>query len=120
MSKSISDSAQDAKLNKVGTATAQHACSGDPTDRTEVLAQSLATVAPTFGAIGSPGGGTQRQLPVDQQAGVTVDSTGTAAVFALIDGTELLAKTDLAAPTPVTAATSVTFGAWNVNGLDPV
>ena len=118
MAKFTADSVSDAALNKVATATQYLVCSGDPPDRTDALAQALATVVPTF--TGPSDAVSGRQTTVDQKSGVTVDVTGTAATVCLIDGIELLDKTDLASPLLITATNTITINAWNHTIPDPV
>ena len=119
MTASYASSVLDAALAKVATGTHVHACTGTPTDRAAVLASSLANVAVdsgdfTIGA-GAPDG---RAVTVAAQADVAVTATGTPAHYAVIDGTELLALTEVDPATPgftvgsESSFPAVTFGIY--------
>jgi len=112
MSKLTDDSVMDAALAVLQTANDYHICSGNPLDRADVLANSLANVAPTF--IGPADGSISgRRITVETKSGVSVTASGTAATACLIDGTTLLDKTDLAATQAVTIGNEITIQAWD-------
>ena len=96
MGKSVSNDVLDAALDKVATGVLLVACSAEPTTRIEaVTTYALADISLTPGdgngdftvANGDTNG---RKVTVAQQAGVTVDTSGTATHVAIVDGTTLL------------------------------
>lgn len=109
MTAMFDSSVQDAALDKIATATALHICTGSPDSRATVLSSSLATVAVVSGdftkAAGSVDG---RKVTVAAKAGVAVTSSGTPASYCLIDGTALLARTDVDAASPSLTVGSTT------------
>lgn len=119
MTKLLADSTLDAAANDVATATVFHICSGDPADRAGAISASLATGTPTF--TGPVNGDTSgRKITIDAKSGITIDVSGTAAHFCLIDATELLLKT----PTNSVVLTAgggntVSFSAFDVEFADP-
>ena len=118
MSKLTDDSVMDAALAVVQTSNDYHICFGDPSNRAEVIANSLANVAPTFTGPAN-GDVSGRKITVDSKSGVTVNATGTAAVACLISGTLLLDKTDLSATQLITAGNTITIQAWDHEIADP-
>ncbi len=102
-------SVQDAALDKIATATALHICSGTPATRATVLSSSLATVAVASGDFTKAAGNVDgRKVTVAAKAGVAVTTSGTAASYCLIDGTTLLARTDVNASSPALTQGSTT------------
>lgn len=102
-------SVQDAALDKIATATALHICSGTPTTRAAVLTNSLATVTVSSGDFTKAAGNVDgRKVTVAAKAGVAVTASGTAASYCLIDGTTLLARTDVDAASPALTSGSTT------------
>lgn len=94
-------SVQDAALDKIATATALHICTGTPATRAAVLSSSLATVAVASGDFTKAAGNVDgRKVTVAAKSGVNVTTTGTAAHYCLIDGTTLLARTEVNASSP--------------------
>ena len=93
----IADSAKDAALNIIRTATALHFCSAEPgTFAAATGALSLGSVTvPPMAAPGdrAPNG---RKVTVPAIAGGTIDQAGTARHWALVSATELLAVGPLA------------------------
>lgn len=102
------DAVLDAALARISTATALHITSGTPTTRSAVLSASLATVALTAGSFtlanGTPDG---RRVTVAAQNDVPVTTAGTATHYCLIDGTTLIARTEVNAASPALTAGSV-------------
>lgn len=101
MPAAVDVSVADAYLDKISTGTALHVCSGTPATRTQVISQSLATVALTSAdftkGAGSPDG---RRVTVAAKAGVPVTVTGTPLHYAVIDATVMLARTEVNAASP--------------------
>lgn len=102
-------SVQDAALDKIATATVLHICSGSPATRATVLSSSLANVAVSSGDFTKAAGNVDgRKVTVAAKSGVTVTASGTAASYCLIDGTTLLARTDVDASSPALTSGSTT------------
>lgn len=114
----IFDAASDELINSV---TEQHLCSGDPADRAAVLTNSLANVAMSSGDFTKSNGDVSgRKVRAASKASVTVDTTGSGATRCFIDGTRLLAKTDVPSPVSVTASNLITLEAVDIMELrDP-
>lgn len=94
-------SVQDAALDKIATATALHICTGSPATRATVLTASLATASLTGADFAKAAGAVDgRKVTVAAKSGVAVTGTGTAASYCLIDGSTLLARTDVNAASP--------------------
>lgn len=99
----------DAALDKVSTATALHICSGTPASRAAVLSASLATVTLASGDFSKSAGNVDgRKVTVAAKSGVPVTASGTAAHYCLIDGTTLLARTEVDASSPALTSGSTT------------
>lgn len=102
-------SVQDAALDKIATATALHICSGTPTTRAAVLSSSLATVAVSSGDFAKAAGNVDgRKVTVAAKSAVAVTASGTAAHYCLIDGSTLLARTEVNASSPALTSGSTT------------
>jgi hypothetical protein len=102
-------SVQDAALDKIATATALHICSGTPATRATVLSSSLATVAVSGADFTKAAGNVDgRKTTVAAKSGVSVTTTGTAGSYCLIDGTTLLARTDVNVSSPGLTSGSTT------------
>lgn len=94
-------SIQDAALDKIATATALYICSGSPATRATVLSSALATVAVSSADFTKSAGTVDgRKTTVAAKSGVAVTASGTAASYCLVDGTTLLARTDVNASSP--------------------
>lgn len=99
----------DAALDKVSTATELHIVSGTPATRATVLSSSLATVAVAAGDFSKSAGVVDgRRVTVAAKSGVPVTASGTAAHYCLIDGTTLLARTEVDASSPALTQGSTT------------
>ena len=120
MAKWVADSVLDAALDAIAAATIMTACSAQPTTRTEaVTTYALADVTMDSGDYSKANGDSSgRKLTVAQQAGVTVDSSGTATHVALCDGSNLLYVTTCISQA-LTAANTVTFNSWKIEIADP-
>lgn len=116
--KVVHDSVLDGAFSVLDDANIMTACSAEPANRTEaVTTYALADVVPTY--TGPADGDTSgRKLTVDQKAGVTVDTTGTATHVALSDATNRLYVTTCTSQA-LTSGNTVTFPAWDVEILDP-
>lgn len=99
----------DAALDKIATATVLHICSGTPASRATVLSSSLANVTVSSGDFTKAAGNVDgRKVTVAAKTGVAVTTSGTAASYCLIDGTTLLARTDVNAASPALTSGSTT------------
>lgn len=83
-------------LSVLAAATVLHICSSQPTSFAQVATYSLGSKAsPSVGAITTRGDGGRQRVIAAFTDGV-VSASGTAAYFALVDGTRILATNDLA------------------------
>jgi hypothetical protein len=102
-------SVTDAALDKIATGTALHICSGEPATRAAVLTNSLATVALDAGDYSKAAGDVDgRKVTVAAQSDVAVTATGTPAHYCIIDGTVLLARTEVDPASPDLTSGSTT------------
>lgn len=109
MSALFDSSVQDAALDKLATATALYICSGTPATRATVLSSALATVALASADFTKAAGNVDgRKVTVAAKSGVSVTASGTAASYCLVDGTTLLARTDVDASSPALTSGSTT------------
>lgn len=121
MAKQTADSVLDAALDNLSgrTSPVLHVCSGTPTDRASVIANSLASEAMLAGDFTkADAGGGGRQTTVAAQSGVSVTSSGTATHVAYIDGTELAIQTTCAS-TALTSGGTVDIGSFVITFGDP-
>ena len=103
------DTVLDAALDVIATGTALHICSGTPADRAAVLTNSLATVALDAGDFAKSNDEVSgRQVTVAAQAGVSVTASGVPAHYCIIDGTTLLARTEVDPTSPDLTSGSTT------------
>lgn len=118
----LHDTVLDAPAAVIDNATALHICSGTPTDRATAVSQSLADVAVAPGDFTSANHATSgRQVTVAVKNGVTVDVTGTAAHYCLVDATTLLAMTEVDPASPgLTSGSTVNIPAVVFSFADPV
>jgi len=125
MAKSIADAVLDAALNHVAdNGSVMHVCSQEPTNYTQASSTyNLADQALITGdgngsytvADGDSGG---RKLTVAQQAGVNVDTTGTATHVAICSGSVLLLVTTCTSQA-ITAGNTVTIPSFDETIGDP-
>lgn len=103
------DTVLDAALDVIAGATALHICSGTPATRADVLAASLATVTVDPADFTKANGAIDgRRVTVAAQADVPVTASGTAAHYCLVDGTNLIARTEVDASSPALTDGSTT------------
>jgi hypothetical protein len=122
MAKSAADAVLDGLLDVVATATAQIACSAQPTSYAEATSTyALADVTIDSGDFTKGNGDTNgRKVTVAQQAGVDVDTTGTATHVALvITASSTLLYVTTCTSQALTSGNSVTFPAWDIEVADP-
>lgn len=115
MTKLVADTVIDAALSYIKTnATTLHVCSGDPADRAAAITNSLADLAITSTDWTGPADGdvSGRKLTKDQETGITIDTSGTAAHICIIDGSILLQKTSVTSQA-LTAGGTVTVNAYD-------
>jgi hypothetical protein len=123
MGKRLDDSVLDGELNVIkNSATQLCVCSSEPINYTQATATyKLAIKAGlTSGAFTGPTAGdvSGRKLTVNQQAGVTVDSSGDGTHVALCSASVLLAVTTCTLQT-LTAGNTVTIPAWKIEIASP-
>lgn len=119
MVKSVDDSVPDAALNRIATATAQHACSAAPANQAGLAAVSLASTPMSSGDYTIANGDVSgRKMTMASKSGSTISSTGTANHTAFTDGTTLLLVTE-ATPQALTAGNPITFGSFDYEIEDP-
>lgn len=117
----VIDAAMDALLDYVGNnATTMHVCSGDPADRAAVLTNSLGSVAVDSTDMTKANGDTSgRKGTWASQSIASASGSGIAAVVAIISGTVLLLKVDLASTQSITAGNPITVNAFDHEVRDP-
>lgn len=117
----LHDDVQDNGLQVITDATSKelHICSAEPTDRASAIANSLGNQ--TGQSVGAPEDGdtSGRKVVAAAVAAGSVTSDGTAAFWAIIDGTRLLAADDLAATQVVTSGNPFTLPAIDITIPDP-
>jgi hypothetical protein len=123
MAKSVNDLVLDAALNYLSANVTQEAvCNAEPTTYAQATATyklALKTGLTSGSFTGPVNGDTNgRKITVNQQAGVTVDSSGTATHIALCSASNLLYVTTCTSQA-LTAANTVTVPAWDVEIADP-
>lgn len=122
MAKSVNDDSMDAALNDTKNNVTQiHACSSQPTTRTEAVTTfQLASATITSTDFTGPANGdtSGRKLTFDGKTGATIDNSGTATHVAMTDGTRLLDVTTCTSQA-LTAAGTVDFGSFKREIADP-
>jgi hypothetical protein len=121
MAKSVHNDVLDAALSEIeDNCNLMTLCSQEPTTRTEaVTTYALADIAMDTGDFAIADGDTSgRKLTVAEQAGVTVDTSGTGNHVALVDDTRLLYVTTCT-PQSVTATNTMTFPEFDIEISDP-
>lgn len=124
MAKSTANVVLDAALNYVANNGSRiTVCSAEPTTYTEAITTfKLADVDITAGDYTGPADGdvSGRKITVDAQAGVTVDSSGTATHVAIVDvsNTALLIVTTCTSQA-IVATSTIDIPAWDIEIQDP-
>lgn len=116
------DTILDAALTAIKGTRTLHICSGEPTSLANVTSTSLANVALTSGDFSANADHTTsgRQTVVSAKSGVSVTASGTPARYCIVDGTNLLAKTDVQSGGPdLTALSTVNIPAVTFSIADP-
>lgn len=121
MSNIVRDSAMDALLDHIAdAATHLHVCSGNPTDRAGVIANSLGNVAiDETDFTKADGDVSGRKHTLAQQNIASASASGTAHCVAVIDATNLLRSSNLSADQAVTAGNPITVAAHDHEVRDP-
>ena len=122
MAASFHDSILDAALTALKGTRTLHICSGEPTDRATAISNSLANVGLVSGdfSANADHGTSGRQTVVAAKSGVSVTTSGTPARYCIIDGTNLLAKTEVNASSPaLTSGSTVDIPAVTFSIADP-
>lgn len=123
MAKFIHDDCLDDLLDAIAAGSRVVVCSGQPANFAGIAAVALADIAVTPGAgngdftIGN-GDVSGRKLTLAQQAGVDIDTTGTATHISIDDGAKLLAVTTCTSQ-GLTDTGTVTIPAFDVEVADP-
>ena len=123
MAKSVADVVLDAALDYIKNNVTQEAvCSAEPTtyaEATSTYKLALKTGLTSGSFTGPANGDTSgRKVTVNQQATITVDTSGTAVYVALCSATVLLYVTTCTSQA-LTAANTVTVPAWDIEIADP-
>ncbi len=92
MGKSVADTVLDQALNKIGTATRQVVCSGQPANFAGIAALNLAQKT-LVGGDWTVAAGAQRKTNVVAATAIAITATGTANHISYDDGTTLLSVT---------------------------
>lgn len=121
MTNLVIDSAMDALLDHIAdAATHLHVCSGNPTDRAGVLANSLGNVAIDESDFTKANGDVSgRKHTLAQQSITAASASGTAHCVAVIDGTNLLRSSNLSADQAITSGNPITVSAHDHEVRDP-
>lgn len=112
----LNDDVRDDGLQVLTDATSKvlHICSAEPTSRAEAISLSLGSkTSPTVGAP-QDGDTNGRKVVISAITDGSVTVTGTAAYWALIDGTRLLATQALASTQAVTNGNPWTLAATDI------
>ena len=110
----------DAALNEINdNATVLHICSSEPANYAAVSGASLGTkTLPGF--TGPADGDTSgRKLTVNEITDGSVNATGTATHWAIVDGSRLLAAGALNSSTSVSSGNTFTLAAFDIEIHDP-
>lgn len=124
MAKTVDDSVLDGALNILKNGVTQEAvCSAQPTTYAEATATyklALKTGLSASSFTGPVNGDTNgRKITVNANAGVTVDTGGTAIYIALCSASVLLYVTTCTSQA-LTSGNTVTIPAWDVELADPI
>lgn len=122
MTNYIVDAVADAALQYIeDNVTTLHVCSGDPADRAAVLTNSLGNVTIDASDFTIANGDTSgRKSTLAQQSIASASASGTAAVAALINGSVLVLKADLASTQAITSGNPITVNAFDCDEIrDP-
>ena len=100
MAFSFDNTILDAALTALKGTRTLHICSGNPTDRAQAITNSLANVALAAGDFSANANHATsgRQTVTAAKSGVAVTGTGEPLHYCIIDGTNLLAKTEVDQP----------------------
>lgn len=122
MAKSVHDNVLDAALNYLkNNVVLETVCTSQPTSYAEASATyKLADVAVDSADFSGPANGDSsgRKIQVNQQATITVDSSGSAQHVALCSSDTLLYVTTCTAQ-QLTQGNTVTIPAWDIEIADP-
>ena len=124
MAKSVHDDVLDAALDYIATnGDVIYICSAEPTTLTEATTTyaladipSLTSSDYTGPANGDSSG---RKLTVDQQTGVTIDTTGTATHVAIVDASTALLYVTTCTSQSLTSGNTMTMNAFDIEIADP-
>jgi len=124
VAKSVHDNVLDAALNYIANnGDVIYVCSAEPTTLTEATTTyaladipSLTSSDYTGPANGDSSG---RKLTVDQQTGVTIDTTGTATHVAIVDASTALLYVTTCTSQSLTSGNTLTMNAWDIEIADP-
>lgn len=122
MAKKIEDVFIDAMLDKIATCTLMSICSAEPANKAGVAAVTLASVALTAGDgngdyVIANGDTSGRKVTIQQQASISITSSGTATHVVLDDGTNIVVTT--CTSQALTSGGTVTVPAFDDEVADP-
>jgi hypothetical protein len=119
MANAIDDTVLDGALTVIATGTVLHICSTQPANYAGVAAATCGNKAtPTIGAAGDRTGG-GRKRTVSAITDGTVTATATAAYWALVTASVLLATGTLSATQVVTSGNTFSLNAFDIGIPDP-
>jgi hypothetical protein len=121
MGKIADDTFLDASLDDIATnGTTMHVNTAEPANRAAAISDSLATVALTGGDYVKAAGDTSgRKTTVQQQATLSITSTGTATHVSIIDSGSRLIYVTTCTSQALTSGGTVTVPAWDIEIRDP-
>lgn len=121
MGKLVDNTVLDGALNVIATASSICVCSTQPTTYTEAITTYKLAISATPTFTGPADGDTNgRKITVDEEADITVDSSGDAEHVALVKATgSVLLYVTTCTLQALVAANTVTIPAWDVEIADP-
>lgn len=118
MGKVMTNAMIDGGLDKIATCTTMTVCAGQPTSYADIAARALATTTLTAGDFTIANGDVSgRKITVAAQAGLTVDTAGTADHVTIDDGVDYVITT---ATSQALVSGTVSVPAYDSEISDPV
>jgi len=124
VAKSVLDAVLDAALDYVAdNGDIIYICSDEPTNLTEATTTYALADIPslTSGDYTGPANGDSsgRKIAVNQQTGVTIDTSGTATHVAVVDAATALLYVTTCTSQALTQGNTLTMNAWDIEIADP-
>ena len=121
MTNFVIDDADDALLDHIANnVTTLHVCTGDPTTRAAAISNSVGSVAiDNTDFTKAAGDVSGRKHTLAQQSIPSASASGLGAILCLIDGTDLLYKSDFASTQTITSGNPITVNAHDHEVRDP-